>query len=137
MFGITTRVVAIAAAVLIAGVGAWGGWQYVKLQKSQAGIAQAVADRDHAVAQLDKAIAANKMNQETIDSLQQEKKDIETSLKNLEVARKRDATTIATLSGIIKEQAKNPENQVTLSPVLKAVVEQIQNNRMVRQGEKK
>jgi hypothetical protein len=138
MFGFpTTRIVAVIAALLIASVGAWGGWQYVQLQKAKVDVVTMKAERDEAAAALDRALEINRKNQTFIMSLQQEKADVQFALNALDARRKVDAATISKLSEIIRQQSSNPENQVSLSPVLQAIVDQIQKNRDARVGVKK
>jgi Tfp pilus assembly protein PilE len=129
MFGISTKIIAIFAAIAIASVGAWGGLQYVKLQRANTARVEAVAAKESAERALDTAITANKTSTETIDAMKKEKKDIEVSLANLEAARQRDAKVITALGDVIKNQASNPENQVKLSPVLQEVIARIQAQR--------
>lgn len=133
----TTKIILIASAISIAAVGGWGGWQYIQRNSAEKDKVQAVAARDQALQNLAVAIDANKSNQATIDQLQIEKISIEQALANLEANRKRDAKIIGSLSAAIKDQSKDPANQVTLSPVLKAVIAQIQAERDKRQGVKK
>ena len=130
----TTKVTAIIAAILIAAVGAWGGLQFVKLQKAQADKVQAEADRDHAAGERDKAIAANVTSQATIAQLQKEKEDIQASLNALEADRKKNQAVINNLSAAIRAQASDPANKVALSPVLKSTVDAIQRQRAEREG---
>ena len=138
MFGFpTTRIVAVLAAILIASVGAWGGWQYVQLQKAKVDVVTFKAERDEAAVARDKALEVNRQNQTFIMSLQQEKADVQSALNALDARRKVDAATIYKLSEIIRQQSANPENQVGLSPVLQAIVDQIQKNRDARVGVKK
>lgn len=138
MFGFpTTRIVAVIAALLIASVGAWGGWQYVQLQKAKVDVVTIKAERDEAAVARDKALEVNRQNQTFIMTLQQEKADVQSALNTLDARRKVDAATIYKLSEIIRQQSSNPENQVGLSPVLQAIVDQIQKNRDARVGVKK
>lgn len=130
----STKVIAILAAIAIAAVGAWGGWQYVKLQKATTEAAQMKTQRDEAARARDEAIAANQVNQDTIDKLQQEKADIQASLNALEEDKRRNQKIINNLSAAIRAGANNPENQVKLSPVLKATVDAIQKQRDSRSG---
>jgi uncharacterized protein HemX len=133
MFGLlTTKVVGIGAAILLALLGAWGGWQYIQLQKAKVEAVTFKAERDEAGVARDKALEANSQNQVFIAKLQQEKIDIQSALNTLEARKKKDAISIDQLSKIIQNQTTNPENQVKLSPVLKAVLDQIQKTRVAR-----
>lgn len=133
----STKIVLISSAIAIAGVASWGGWQFIQRNSAEKEAAQAINARDQALQNLSVAIEANAANQATIDQLQIEKTAIEQSLARLEETRQRDAKIIGSLSASIKAQANDPVNQVTLSPVLKDVVGQIQTERAKRQGEKK
>lgn len=130
----TTKLTAIIAAIMIACVGGWGAWQYVQLQKANVDRVSAIAERDKAGVERDKAIGVARENADTVTRLVQEKKDIEKSLANLAAARARDAVVIGDLKKIIDSQATNPENQVLLSPVLQAVLGKIQQERAKRAG---
>lgn len=133
MFGFeTTKLVSIVAAILLAILGAWGGWQYIQLQKAKGDVVTFKAERDEAGVARDKALEVNSQNQIFITGLQQEKIDIQKALNTLEARKKNDDISINQLSKIIQNQATNPENQVKLSPVLKAVVDQIQKTRAAR-----
>lgn len=133
MFGFeTTKLVSIVAAILLAILGAWGGWQYIQLQKAKGDVVTFKAERDEAGVARDKALEVNSQNQIFIAGLQQEKIDIQKALNTLEARKKNDDISINQLSKIIQNQATNPENQVKLSPVLKAVVDQIQKTRAAR-----
>lgn len=110
------------------------GWQFYRATSLSNDLVRAESDLKTANDNLNLAIEANKTNQGTIDQLQLEKRSVELALKNLEDARRRDAAVINTLSATIREQAKDPANQVTLSPVLKQTVAQIQAERARRAG---
>lgn len=140
----TTRIVAIIAAVLLAGAGGWGGWQYVQLQRANTKAAEAEVlaskyktEYDHLNAEVDKAIAAMKDTQVTIQQLQQEKLDIQSAVKALDADKKKNLTIINNLSAAIKAAAKEPANQVALSPVLQMTVDTIQKQRAAREGGQK
>lgn len=130
----TTKIIAIVAAIAIASVGAWGGWQYVKLQKAQSEAVRFQAERDEAAVARDKALEANKTNLAAIDQLQQEKADIQMSLNALEADKRKNQQVINNLSAAIRAGASDPANKVTLSPVLKATVDAIQRQRSGREG---
>ncbi len=130
----TTKIILIASAISIAAI---GGWQFIQRNSAEKDKIEAVTARDQALQNLAVALDANKSNQETIDQLQIEKISIQETLANLERNRQRDAKIISSLSAAIKDQSKDPANQVQLSPVLKAVIAQIQAERTKRQGEKK
>lgn len=125
-------VIGIKGAIIIAlvlALGGWAGYKHFQVASAQAEAKQAIADRDQAGIARDKAIEANKVNQETIDALQQEKADIQTALNNLETDKKRNQQVINNLSATIRSMAQDPANKVTLSPVLKATVDAIQKQR--------
>lgn len=133
MFGLlSTKLVAVCAALSIACIGAWGGLQYLKLQKSKAAQAQAVLEKEEAISARDKAIGIAAVNAQTIADLQAEKASADAAVASLEAKRKKDAVTIGKLGDIIAGQRNNPANQVALSPVLEAVVHQIQIDRANR-----
>lgn len=134
---LTTKIIAVIAAILIAAVGTWGGLQYVKLQKAETEKVQAIADRDAIATERDEAIAANVASQVAIGLLQKEKADIQAALNALDADRKRNRALIANLSAAIKSQAADPANQVKLSPVLRTTIEAIQQQRAEREGEAK
>jgi hypothetical protein len=128
----TTKIVAIGSGIIIALLLAWGGLQYVKLQKAQADKVTAIADRDKVAIERDKAIGVANTNADTISKLNQEKKDIEDSVARLAAQRKKDQATISNLSSIIDSQDLNPENHLILSPVLKEIITNIQDQRVKR-----
>ena len=130
----TTKFIVIGAALAIAGVGAWGGWQFVKLQHAKAEAIQFQSERDEAARARDAAIEANKINQQTIDQLQQEKADIQAALNALEADKRRNQQVINNLSAAIRAGANNPENQVKLSPAVRMTVDAIQKQREQREG---
>ena len=137
MFNIfSTKIIAILAGMVIAATLAWGGWQYVKLQRAIAETATFKNERDEAGRARDAAIAVNTQNVFTINELKKEKQEIQNSIARLEVRRKKDAVSIDNLTAIINTQASNPENKVKLSPVLQEVIDQIQKNRMKKEGGK-
>ena len=130
----TTKIIAIVAAIAIASVGAWGGWQYVKLQKAQSEAVRFQAERDEAAVARDRALEANKTNLATIDQLQLEKADIQASLNALEADKRKNQQVINNLSAAIRAGASDPANKVALSPVLKSTVDAIQRQRAGREG---
>lgn len=130
----TTRIIAAVVAVVIAGLGAWGGVQFVRLKGAQADAARFQMERDEAATARDKAIEANKSNMETIGKLQQEKADIQASLNALEADRRRNQQVISNLSAAIRAGASDPANQVKLSPIVKSTVDAIQRERALREG---
>lgn len=137
IFGLfSVKIVAIVAAVVIAGVGAWGGYQYVKLQKATADVAKMQRERDEAAAQRDKAIEANRTNIAVIEQLKQEKRDVEQSLADLSADKKKNQQVISNLAAAIRATANDPANKVELSPVLKSTVSAIQKQRETRGGAK-
>jgi predicted negative regulator of RcsB-dependent stress response len=131
---LTTKIVAIIAAVLLALVGGWGVWNYLKVATAQAEAVSAKAERDEAGVARDKAIDAARVNQATIDQLKQEKASIQASLNSLEADKKRNLQVITNLSTAIRASANDPLNKVTLSPVLQATVDAIQKQRAARAG---
>lgn len=130
----TTKIITIGAAIAIASVGAWGGWQYVKLQSAQAEAAKLKNERDEAAQARDNAIDANVTNLAVIDQLQQEKADIQASLNALEADKRRNQQVINNLSAAIRASANDPANKVELSPVLKSTIDAIQRQRAQREG---
>ncbi len=130
----TTKIIAIVAAIAIASVGAWGGLQYIKLQKAQSEAVRFQAERDEAAVARDKALEANKTNLAAIDQLQQEKADIQMSLNALEADKRKNQQVINNLSAAIRAGASDPANKVALSPVLKSTVDAIQRQRAGREG---
>ena len=131
MPGISKIIIGIALALLL-GVGSWGGWQYIQLQKAVTAKTEAESAKKAAEDALAVVVEVNKTNKETIESMKTEKDDIEKSISNLEAARARDAKVIGTLSEVIKNQSLNPANRVQLSPVLQEVITKIQAERAVR-----
>lgn len=129
-------VIGIKGAIIIAlvlALAGWAGYKHFQVASAQAEAKQAIADRDQAGIARDKALEANKVNQETIDALQQEKADIQTALNNLETDKKRNQQVINNLSATIRSMAQDPANKVTLSPVLRATVDAIQRQRATRE----
>lgn len=130
----TTKIIAIAAGIAIASVGAWGGWQFVKLKQAQAEASRYQNERDEAARAREDAIDANRTNLDTIDKLQMEKADIQASLNALEADRRRTQQVINNLSAAIRASANDPANKVELSPVLRSTVDAIQRQRAEREG---
>lgn len=134
LFELLGGIKGIAAIALIVALGGYVWNQNSKISQAATDLKTVTAERDLAAEQRDKAVGVNVENQTAIKQLTQEKIDIQTSLNNLEAARKKDAVVIGQLSTAIKAQASNPANKVTLSPVLRDVVSGIQAERNRRQG---
>jgi hypothetical protein len=117
------------SAVALTIVGGYAVWTTYQLSKTETKLAQAKQLQQDAEIARDLAINANKTNQDTIDKLQKEKMDIEKSIAALEADRRRNAKIIGDLSITIRGMAADPANQVTLSPVLRETIRQIQANR--------
>lgn len=109
-------------------------WQFYRATTAEGQLRTVEADLKIVNQSLDAAINTNAANLAVIDQLQIEKRLIDASLRNLEEARKRDQVVIGNLSASIKEQSKNPENRVPLSPVIKDTVGKIQAERSKREA---
>lgn len=141
MFGITTQITAVVVALTVSAGGAYIYKQRSDLLK-QIETSQIEAKKykillETSTTSLTEALNINSQNKVFITRLEQEKVDIQISMNNLELHRRKDAVTINNLSETIRKQASNPANQVLLSPVLQDVIAQIQKNRDARQGEQK
>ena len=131
---LTTKLLAVAAAVVIAGVGGWGVKNFIQLKSNQAELGRVQVALEQSQLSLERALSVNVSNQATIEELQREKLAIESSIKALQDDRRRNQQVISSLSAAIKAQAADPANQVTLSPVLKSTIESIQKQRLEREG---
>jgi chromosome segregation ATPase len=118
------------AAVLA--IGSYAGWTLLQLQRAEAKVVQAESARAQAIESMNRAIEANRVNQDTIDQLVLEKAAIEKSLSQLEADRRRNQQLINNLSASIRAMATDPANQVELRPVLKQTIDTIQRKRQER-----
>lgn len=123
----------VIAAIIAAAI----GWIVVQKQN----LSEAIKAKDNAVSaqkftqlQLDKAIDTAKENQLTIDKLKEEKKLVEVALQDLEKAKTVNKQTVAKTNKKIDEQAALPANQTPISPVLKSVITDVQNERTLRRN---
>lgn len=115
-----------------AGIIAVGVVGYAKLKRAESESLILKAERDKMSEALGKLVQINTQSQKAINDLEQEKIDIETSLKSLELRNLEDQKAVRQLSEIIKVQSVNPENQAKLSPVLQELVSKIQKNRNLK-----
>lgn len=132
---ITTKIIAYISGVALLALGGFAATTYLKLQKAEKDAVTFKSQRDSVQAELDKALQANVVNLETIAALQKEKSDIAAAVSLLEKDKRRNQLTINKLSAEIRAAATNPDNQVTLSPVLKQTIDAIQKQREERAGE--
>ena len=137
MFGITTQITAVVVAIAVSAGGVYLYKQRSALQEAHTQTKMYKAELEKSKISLSTALDVNEQNKLHITRLVQEKTDIQISMNNLELHRRKDAVTINNLSESIRKQASNPANQVLLSPVLQTVIDQIQKNRATRQGERK
>ena len=119
----------VAIIALIVALGGWIGVQKYNLSKAETARDQAIAERDMAATQRDKAIAAAKVNEETIARLQQERDNANQALNSLQSARNTNRSNTVTREVIIQNQAGVPANQAITAPVLGAIVAEAQADR--------
>lgn len=122
----------IAMIVLITALGSWAGYKHYQVTQAEERAAAAEVERDAAAVARDLAIKASTANLATIKELQNERDSIQLALNNLEADRRKNQAIIGNLSAAIRSTASDPANQVQLSPVLKATVEEIQKRRKER-----
>jgi len=127
-------IIAIIVALIVAAGGVWVYKQKSALLKANQTITEVTKKYDAAVIARDKAIEAARANENTIKMLQQEKIDADAAVKKLQDRNKADSATINKMADAISSQAKNPANQVALSPVLQQTVDLILAERAKREG---
>ena len=132
IFDLIGGVKGVIVALAIAAVLGFIAWQRVQILQTKAAVETAMAATKSANDDRDKAIEANTANLGVIENMKQEKGAIDLALKNLEASRIRDAVVIGKLSKVISVASTDPENRVKLSPVLKQVVQGIQQARAAR-----
>ena len=141
MFAVFFKMIGgIKGVAIIAALLAVGGWAFVQknnVKKANLARDQAIVQRDAAGVERDKAIAVARVNAATIKQLETEKKLADDSLVALDGLYKASLKRTNTREIIIREQASNPANQVGLSPVLQATVNDILADRAARRGEVK
>lgn len=124
----------VAIIALIIALGGWIGVQKFNLSKAETARDQAIAERDMAATQRDKAIEAAKVNEKTIANLQQERDLANQALNTLQSARTTNRTNTVTREVIIQNQAGVPANQAIGAPVLGAIISEVQVDRQRRRG---
>lgn len=117
----------LAFAVLL--VGGWGYSKHRAIEKLEVERDRAIVQRDSAAAQRDKAIQAAKDNALVVDTLKQEKADINTALNALASAQATNRTNTITREVIIQNQAADPLNSGQAAPVIKAIIAEVQEDR--------
>ena len=128
-FSLIGGIKGIAVIGLILLVGGWAFTQKRAVEKANIAHDQAIVQRDMAGQERDKAIDANKVNTETISRLEQEKKDANDALNTLALAKETNRTNTVTREIIIQNQASVPANSAQASPVVKAIIEEVQRDR--------
>lgn len=137
MFGIsflTNKVVGWLAGGLAVALLAWGGYQFIKLNKVEKTLAKAQAELVTVKADLSRAVEVNRQNDAVIKQLQADQAAVNDALNRLAETSKADDKTATTIIRTIREQASTPANQGTLSPVLQDTITQIQAERNRRAG---
>lgn len=129
IFGLIGGIKGIAVIGLILLVGGWAFTQKRAVEKAELARDQAIVQRDQTARERDEAIAANKINTETIGQLEQEKADVNTALNNLAEAVERNRQTTVTREVIIQEQSTVPANAAKAAPILGTVIKNIQADR--------
>lgn len=127
----------IKGVALIALTIALAGWAWnMKRDVEQAELArdQAIAQRDAAGIQRDKAIAAAKTNDETVKRLEDEKRDINSALNALAEAREGNRSNTVTREIIIQEQSGVAANSAVAAPVLGTIIAEVQDDRVRRRS---
>lgn len=112
-----------------------GGYVWTQKRNADEAIAArdvAIQQRDSVVAERDKAIAAAKTSDETVKRLEQEKDDINQALNSLAQAKEINRGNTITREVIIQSQATVAANSAQAAPVLGAIVEAVQNDRVRR-----
>ena len=124
----------VAIIALIVALGGWIGVQKFNLSRAETARDQAIAERDMAAQQRDKAIAAAKVNEDTIKNLQQERDLANQALNSLQSARNTARTNTVNRETIIQSQAGVPANQAITAPVIGAIIADVQTDRLRRRG---
>ena len=96
---------------------------------------QAIAQRDLAGVERDKAISAANASNETVLRLEQDKRDINLALNTLAAAQSANRENTVTREVIIQSQANVPANAAQAAPVLGAIIAEVQNDRVRRRGQ--
>lgn len=122
----------IALTIALAG---WAWNQKRAVERAELERDQAVAQRDAAGIQRDKAIAAAKTNDETVKRLEEEKRDINNALNALAEAREGNRSNTVTREIIIQDQAGVAANSAVAAPVLGAIIAEVQTDRVRRRSQ--
>lgn len=121
--------------LLVIALGGWAWTQKRNVEKAELARDQAIAQRDMAGIERDKAIAAAQINDATIKRLEQEKDDINKALNSLASAKETNRTNTVTREVIIQNQATVPANAAQTAPVLSAIIAEVQNDRVRRRAQ--
>lgn len=119
---------------LVLAVGGWLFQQRRNLERVTAQRDQAIAQRDQAAVARDRAIAVAKENAATITRLQEEQELINQALNTLSSAREATRERTITREVIIRDQASVPANAAQTAPVISAIIEEVQAERLRRRG---
>lgn len=121
---ITLGVIAIASLAI-----AFGAWKFYDLNRD---LEVAVLEKNNALAAVSVLEKANAENVKTIEMLITEKQLADSIALQLKEELAKDKKKIQQLQKTIKNHSANPANKVGISPVMKDVVNQIQEQRKLR-----
>ena len=124
----------IAVIALVVAVSGWAWTQKRDVERAELARDQAIAQRDTAAAQRDKAIDAARANDETVKRLGQEKRDVNGALNALASAREGNRSNTVTREVIIQGQSGVPANSAQAAPVLGAIIDEVQTDRVRRRA---
>lgn len=125
----------VAIIILLVALGGWAFTQKRNVEKAELARDQAIAQRDMAGIERDKAINAARVNADTITRLEQEKRDINEALNSLAQAKEKNATNTVTREVIIQNQASVPANSAQAAPVLGSIIDEVQKDRVRRRAQ--
>lgn len=111
------------------------GWVFVQkraVTKAEEARDIAIAQQQQIKGELDKALSANKENQDTIRKLQEEKDNIQLALNQRDADLQKIRNRVNKTDKTIDSQAGLPENKAPLSPVLKSVLQELEAERALK-----
>lgn len=112
--------------------------QKMQILKAKEETLQVKGERDQAMKDRDAAVDANKVTNETLNRLLEERKNNKTAIIALDNRDKSNKAKIDKLNEIISSLSQNTESQVALSEILRETVRKIQADRdAAAQGETK
>lgn len=124
----------LAIIALIIAVGGWAFVQKRNVEKAELARDQAITQRDAAAIERDKAIEAARVNEQTINLLNQEKELTNNALNTLQGILATNRTNTVTREVVIQGQAGVPSNAAVAAPILGTIINEIQADRSRRRG---